>query len=132
MFGQSPVATNNYSLLPDGGLRTLNGGQFNFQVEGLLAVIVDAVPSVSVQETVSLRDVYATVKSAPLGADLQLRVYQSGMEITTLSILDGQTFSTAVNGAELPVLQALSDLTLEIVAVGTSFPGRDLTVTIRV
>ena len=132
VFGQSPVATNNYSLLPDGGLRTLNGGQFNFQIEGLLAVILDAVPSVSVQETVSLRDVYATVKSAPLGADLQLRVYQSGMEITTLSILDGQTTSAAVNGAELPVLQALSDLTLEIVAVGTSFPGRDLTVTIRV
>jgi hypothetical protein len=32
-FGQSPVGANSYASLPDGGLRTLQGGQFNFQVE---------------------------------------------------------------------------------------------------
>ena len=131
-FGLSPVATNNYSLLPDGGLRTLHSGQFNFQVEGLLAVLIDAVPSVSAQENLSIRDVYAVVKQAPLGADLQLRINHDGSEITTLTILAGQTTSTAVNGAELPVLQSLANLTLDIVTVGTDYPGRDLTVTVRV
>ena len=49
-FGQSPITTNNYSQLADRGLRTLRGGQFNFQIEGLLAIKNDAVPNVSVQE----------------------------------------------------------------------------------
>ena len=53
--------------VPDGGLRTFRGGQFNFQVEGGLAVLTNAVPTVSVQENLSIRDVYAVVKQAPAG-----------------------------------------------------------------
>ena len=49
-FGQSPSTTNNYSQLADAGLRTLHGGQFNFQVEGLLAILNNVVPAVSVQD----------------------------------------------------------------------------------
>ena len=131
-FGMSPVWTNNYSQLADGGLRTLRGGQFNFQVEGLLAVLNDAVPTVSIQENLSVRDVYASLKAAPTGADVQLRINQDGALFTTLSIVDGQVVSAPVHGAELPVLQSGSNLTLDISAVGTTFPGRDLTVTIRV
>ena len=131
-FGRSPITTNNYSQLADGGLRTLRGGQFNFQIEGLLAIKNDAVPSVSVQEDLSIRDIYAFVKGAPTGADLQLRINQGGVALATVSITDGQMTSVPLNGAELPVLQAQSNLTLDILAVGTTFPGRDLTVTIRV
>ena len=132
VFGMSPVFANNYSQLADGGLRTLRGGQFNFQVEGLLAVLNDAVPAVSVQENLSVRDIYASVKSAPTGADIQLQINQDGVLLATLSIVDGQVVSAPANGAELPVLQSGSYLTLDISAVGTTFPGRDLTVTIRV
>jgi hypothetical protein len=131
-FGQSPVGANSYASLPDGGLRTLHGGQFNFQVEGLLGAVNDAVPVVSVQQALSIRDVYAFVKEAPTGAALQLRINQDGNEVTTFSIAAGQTVSTPVSGASLPALQALANLTLDIVTVGTSYPGRDLTVTIRV
>jgi hypothetical protein len=131
-FGQSPIGTTNYSALADGGLRTMRGGQFNFQVEGLLAILDDAVPLVSVQDTLSVRDIYAAVKEAPSGAAIQLRIRQDGVELGILSIGDGQVVSTAVNGAELPVLQAGSNLRLDVVTVGTGFPGRDLTVTIRV
>ena len=132
VFGQSPITTNNYSQLADRGLRTLRGGQFNFQIEGLLAIKNDAVPNVSVQENLSIRDIYAVAKEAPAGADLQLQINQDGVALATLSMTDGQTTSVPLNGAELPVLQAQSDLTLDILAVGTTFPGRDLTVTIRV
>ncbi|MDA1312496.1 MAG: hypothetical protein O2968_04085 [Acidobacteria bacterium] len=131
-FGRSPTTTNNYSMLPDGGLRTLRGGQFNFQVEGGLAVLANAVPTVSVQEPLSIRDVYAVVKQAPVGASIDLQINQDGSPLTTLTVAAGQTNSNVVNGAELPVLQSLANLTLDIVAVGTTFPGSDLTVTIRV
>ncbi len=131
-FGISPIKTNNYSQLADGGLRTVRGGQFNFQVEGLLAILNDAVPAVSVQENLSVRDIYASVKSAPTGADAQLQINQDGVLFATLSIVDGQVVSAPVNGAELPVLQSGANLTLDIAALGTTFPGRDLTVTIRV
>jgi Putative phage tail protein len=131
-FGQSPTGSNSFAALPDGGLRTLHGGQFSFQVEGLLGIVDDAVPVVSVQEALSIRDAYAFVKEAPSGASLQLRLNQDGNEITTLSIASGQTTSTPINGAGLPALQALANLSLDITAVGTTYPSRDLTVTIRV
>ena len=131
-FGQSPIVTNNYSQVADGGLRTLHGGQFNFQVEGLLVILNDAVPAVSVQDALSIRDVYASVKQAPTGSDIQLQVNQDGVPVTSLSIADGQTVSVPINGAGLPVLQSGSDLTLDILGIGSGFQGTDLTVTIRV
>jgi hypothetical protein len=131
-FGQSPVAVNNYSQVTNFGLRTLRGGQFSFQVEGGLAVLTDVVPVVSVQEDLSIRDIYAAVKQAPEGADLQMEVRQDGSLLASLTIAADTTVSAPVNGAELPILEALSNLTLNITAVGTTFPGRDLTVTIRV
>jgi Putative phage tail protein len=131
-FGQSPVAVNNYSMVTNFGLRTLRGGQFSFQVEGGMAVLTDVVPTVSVQEDLSIRDIYASVKQAPEGADLELEIRQDGLLLAPLTIAATATVSTPVDGAELPVLQALSNLSLNITAVGTTFPGRDLTVTIRV
>jgi len=76
--------------------------------------------------------VYAVVKQAPAGAAIDLQINQDGSLLTTLTVAAGQTNSNVVNGAELPVLQSLANLTLDIVAVGTTFPGSDLTVTIRV
>ncbi len=132
VFGQSPVAVNNYSQITNFGLRTLRGGQFSFQVEGGLAVLANVLPTVSVQEDLSIRDIYTSVKQAPAGADLAMEIRQDGSLLTSLTIAAGAVISTPVSGAELPVLQALSDLTLDITSVGTTFPGRDLTVTIRV
>ena len=131
-FGRSPSTINNYSMLPDGGLRTFRGGQFNFQIEGGLGILTNATPAVSVQETLSIRDIYGFVKQAPTGADLEVRINQDGAPLATLTFAAGQTGSSLVNGAELPVLQSLANLTLDILTVGTTFPGRDLTVTIRV
>ena len=131
-FGRSPSTINNYSMLPGGGLRTFRGGQFNFQIEGGLGVLTNATPAVSVQETLSIRDIYGFAKQAPTGADLQVRINQDGAPLTTLTFTAGQTNSNLVDGADLPVLQSLANLTIDILSVGTTFPGRDLTVTIRV
>ncbi len=132
LFGQSPVGTANFTQLVGGGLRTLHGGQFSFQLEGPMGVLVDAVPLVNVPEAVSIRDVFAVVKGAPVGSDLTVRVLQDGVEVTTVTILDGQIASSSVLGVALPVLQSGSHLGLDITAVGSQFPGSDLTVTVRV
>jgi hypothetical protein len=131
-FGPSDPTINTYTQLVDGGQRTLSGGQFNFQVEGILAILDDAVPGVSVQQSFSIRDVYAEVKEVPVGAAIEVRVKQGTEIIATCSIADGETIGDGVNGAELPVLVAGSTLTLDILGVGTTYPGRDLTVTIRI
>jgi hypothetical protein len=130
-FGPSPTTINIYTQLLDGGQRTLAGGQFNFQIEGVVAILDDAVPPLSVQENFSIRDLYAEVKAAPAGAAIQVRIKQEGVEIAACTISDGEFASDAVNGAELPVLTAGATLSLDILAVGTTYPGRDLTVTIR-
>jgi hypothetical protein len=96
------VAVNNYSQITNFGLRTLRGGQFSFQVEGGLAALTDVVPTVSVQEDLSIRDIYASVKQAPAGADLEMEIRQNGSLLTALMIAADATTSTAVNGAELP------------------------------
>ncbi|MBI3667255.1 MAG: hypothetical protein HY236_13695 [Acidobacteria bacterium] len=131
-FGPSPTTVANYMGLVDGGQRTLHGGQFHFQVEGILGVLDDAAPPLSVQQSFSMRDVYAQVKTAPAGANLEVRVSQDGQEIARCTIADGQTVSPPVDGAELGVLTGGGTLALDILSVGTTYPGRDLTVTIRV
>ena len=130
--GQSPAGEALFSGLQAGGLRSLRGGQLTFQIEGVFGVLDNATPILSVQENLAIRDVYAIVKSAPLGSDVQLAIRQDGALLTQLAIANGQTQGTTVDGAGLPFLQAESQLTLDVLAVGTQYPGSDLTVTIRV
>jgi hypothetical protein len=130
--GDSPLGEAVFTGLTGGGLRSLRGGQFTLQIEGVFGVLDNATPVLSVQENLSIRDVYALVKAAPLGSDVQLAIRQDGALLTTLTIPAGQTQSPPVDGATLPSLQEESHLTLDIVAVGSQYPGGDLTVTIRV
>jgi hypothetical protein len=117
------------------GLRTLSGGQISIQVEGHLAIQTGAAPEVVIEEGHSVRDIFATVRDAPTGADIELRLNVNGVEYCTLTIPVGETITPGpVNGFNLPPLEAMDKLSLDIVSVGyTSMttPGRDLTVTIR-
>jgi hypothetical protein len=131
-FGPSPVTINNYTRLTDNGLRTLAGGQFNFQVGGILGILTDAAPAISVQQSFSIKDVSATAKSGPLGAALQVQVRQGTQVIAQCTIPSGSAVSNTIDGAEIGVLPVQATLALDILAVGTTYPGRDLTVTIRI
>src|SRR5262249_34018160 len=115
-FGPGGTTVNNYTQLVDGGQRTLYGGQFKFPVEGMLGILDDAAPVLSVQQSFSIRDVYAAVKSAPVGAALQVQVRQGTQVIAVCTIADGATTSSTVDGAELPVLAAGATLSLDILA----------------
>ena len=131
-LGNSPVAHTAFTGLAGGGLRSHRGGQLTFQIEGVFGVLDDATPVLSVQENLSIRDVFAVVKNAPSGAAIGLAIRQDGNLITTLTIADGATQSAPVSGVALPYLVSGASLTLDITAVGTLYPGSDLTVTIRV
>ena len=116
------------------GLRTMYGGQVSLQVDGYLAIQNNATPPLYVDRKYSIRDVRGVVRDAVTGGDVLLRVKQNGVELCLLTIADGETVSDVVNGQDLGILDAGAELTIDILTVPqmlNSFPGRDLTVTIR-
>jgi hypothetical protein len=115
-------------------LRTLSGGQIALQVDGYLAVQTDATPPFTVESSHAVRDIFATVREAPQGGPIQLRVRQNSTTYCTLTIPTGATVSSSVGGFGLPPLASGNQVSLDIVSVpgaANTLPGRDLTVTIR-
>ncbi len=131
-IGNSPRGFANQSELADFGMRSLRGGQFEFQIEGVLGALDDASPPLIVQEDLSIRDILAIVKQPPTGADLVLEIRQDGALIATVTIPNGQGEAIPIPGRELPTLAESSRLTLNILGVGSTYPGSDLSVAIRV
>ncbi|MBI3679005.1 MAG: hypothetical protein HY235_01135 [Acidobacteria bacterium] len=132
--GSSPVKKQSFTATSDAGLRTLSGGQFSIQVEGYLAIQTSAAPPLIVEDAHSVRDIFATMKEAPIGAPVQIEVKQNGAVYASLTIAAGATVSNVVGGFDLPPLIGQALVTLDIVSVGQAAgttPGRDLTVTIR-
>ncbi|HZT34218.1 MAG TPA: phage tail protein [Bryobacteraceae bacterium] len=128
--GNSGTAATALTGNVDYGLRTLSGGQFSFQVQGFLAVDLAAAPDVVVEAAHAVRDVYAVVKQAP-DAPVVIRLQQDGSDYCTLTIPAGGMVSNTVDGLTLPPLSAGARLSLAIDAVGTTQPGADLTVVMR-
>jgi hypothetical protein len=123
--------------IPDGGMRTLSGGQFSIQVAGVLATQQNAAPSLSVEASHAVRDVWATVNQAPQGYDVAIDVLQNGSKYCSLTIPSTQLTSNLIDGVSLPPLMVGSALTLNVTLnlvnppPASIVPGRDLTVTIR-
>ncbi|MGD0616583.1 MAG: phage tail protein [Bryobacteraceae bacterium] len=134
-IGNGPVQNACYTSMTDEGLRTLSGGQFCFQVAGVVAVQNDAAPKVTVDTARSIGEVLATVNVAPSGGDLVVAVTQNETALCQVTIPNGSTVSNAVDGFGLPVLVAGATLNIDIVSVASgtdSMPGQDLTVTVTV
>jgi hypothetical protein len=138
-FGDSPAAVDSFlGLSSDGsepgwlpGLRTNQGGQFTFQVDGVLFVESAVAAPLSVHAAVSVRDVYAVVGTAPTGTPVTLLLRRNAAPYTTITIAAGQTVSGAVSGASLAPLQAGDLLTFDLTGIGSSTPGQDLTLIVR-
>jgi hypothetical protein len=130
-FGSSPTTVGTYTQLTDNGQRTLRGGQLDLQVDGVVGIQSDAVPQITIAQSTSVRDVYATVEQAPSGADLSAVIKTNGGAWATITILDGHTISNPFDAAEIPPLAADSVVSLDITGVGTTFPGQRLVVSIR-
>ncbi len=129
-FGNSPIGAIALTNNDDHGLRTLSGGQYTIQVGGYLAVDQSAAPPLVVDASHSVRDVFAVMGTAA-DATVKCQLNVNGGTYCTLMIPAGQLTSNVVSGLVLPPLVAQSQITLSVVLVGTTFPGADLTVLIR-
>ncbi len=132
--GNSSVAAESFTSSTDLGLRSLWGGQLTIQVEGPLAIQTNAAPPLAVENTCSVRDVYAVVQDAPSGAPVAMQVTQNGQVYCELTIPMGATISNVVDGFALGPLQAQALIGLDITSVvqtSNTTPGVNLTVMIR-
>jgi hypothetical protein len=137
-FGSSQAKQQCYTTEPDGGLRTLSGGQFSMQVSGYLATEQNAAPPLIVEATHAVRDIRATLGQPAAGYDVNIDILQNGTEYCQLTIASGSTTSSPLpsSGVNLSPLQEGASLTMNISLAmqgssGSVSPGRDLTVTIR-
>lgn len=133
-FGNGLVGYAPFGGVTDHGLRTLSGGQISIQVEGYLAIQNNAAPALVMDRSHAARDIFAVVREAPDGGDVELAVRQDGVTYCTLTIPDGDTISNVVSGFGLPPLGGDARLYVDVIAVPgdpNTLPGRDLTVTIR-
>jgi hypothetical protein len=130
-LGDGPATTNLYTGTIDSGLRTLAGGQFSFQINGYLAIQTGAAPIVIVDADRSVRDMYAVVRTPPAGAAIGLQINRNGAPYAALQIGIGAIISGVAGGFGLPALRASDQLSLDITGVGTTIPGSDLTLILR-
>jgi hypothetical protein len=134
--GNSPVRSIGLTGTVDNGLRTLSGRQINLTVEGVVAVESNAVPPATLPQASSIRDLYATVGQPPTGSPLTCVVRLNRTAIGALTIPAGQIVSNAIDMTTNPsveglVIQTEQPVTLDVTAVGSSYPGKRLMVTIR-
>ncbi len=149
-FGDSQANQISYTTNPDGGLRTLSGGQFSLQVSGYLATQQNAAPPLILdKEDHAVRDIRATVSQMPVGYAISVDILQNSTFYCNVTIWPGNTESgpAPVNGVNqipwpldgvaLGPLPGSATLTMNVslqptgAPAASMSPGRDLTVTIR-
>jgi hypothetical protein len=101
-------------------------GEMKISIPGTLAIGSNLGPAAFYTSTVSLQNgVTCMVKQAPVGANLIIQVYAGTTLLFTVTIAAGSTSGSATGtpsiGPETPVI-------INLTAVGTTFPGSDLTV----
>ena len=103
---------------------------FTLPVSGTLCIQSDAAPALYLNSDFTAGSVKAYVKSAPVGADLVFTIYAGANAWMTLTIPNGSTsvVATAAQVNAAAVIPANTNIRLAITAVGTTFPGADLSV----
>jgi|GEM_PF-6611019 len=101
-------------------------------LSGILAIQSDVAPRIALPAARTVSELIAIVKQAPTGGALTLRVRTllGGVttDFATLSIPDGSLRATVTSPGSLP---ADADVLLDIQGVGLTYPGRDLSVLLR-
>lgn len=131
VLGDGAVTSSTFTNSVDSGLRTMAGGQYSFQVSGYLAIQSSAAPVVIVDADRSVLDMFALVGTAPQGSPVTLQINRNNSLYATLICNSGSTTSNVVSGFGLPALRSGDQLTLSIGGVGSTIPGSDLSVILR-
>jgi hypothetical protein len=130
-LGDGVITANVYTGTNDCGLRTLAGGQFSFQISGYLAIQTNAAPIIIVDTDRAVRDIYGILSAPPMGAAILLQINCNGAPYAAVQFADGSTVSDIVDGFGMSPLRAGDQLSLNIGGVGTTVPGSDLTLIVR-
>lgn len=133
--GDGPATGQSYAMLLEGGLRTMSGGQYTIQYDGVPAVMSSMAPPLVVDARTAVRDVRARMSVAPMGEPVLARLMVNGAPYCDLTVAAGSRSSDVVSGWGRTPWKDGDELRVDIVSVGTSGgsdPGRDLTVTVRV
>ena len=101
-----------------------------FQMQGTLGIESNAAQPLYLNRAVTAGDVKAYLQDAPTGSGLTFVIYVGGAAWLTLTIPAGQTSieATPTQIAALTAIPANTAVTVGITAVGTTFPGADLSV----
>ncbi len=132
--GHGPTGALAFTMTAQGGLRTMSGGQYSLQWEGDLAVTGSIAPELVVEATRVVLDVRARLGVAPIMEPVEVRVLVNENVYATLQVPPGSRNSAALSGFGKPALKEGDRVRAQIASVGTSggsYPGRDLTVTMR-
>jgi hypothetical protein len=103
--------------------------QIILSVPGTLGVLSNAAPLVTLPATATPREVLALVKKAPQGANLTANIRVGGTQWLSFTIAPLQTSVDITSGLTQILLN--SPITVDLVSVGTVFPGSDLSVIFR-
>lgn len=130
--GNSLSSDQAYTNTLDRGLRTLSGGQYSLQLSGPLAVQDAATPETILDADHVIGDARAFLSEASAGTGVTVRLNANAVELCTLQFAAGALVSNNVRGAMLPVLRQGDRLTVDVVDIGTTLPGSDLTIVVSV
>lgn len=131
--GSSPPGRACYTGMPGGGLVTELGRRFVIQQSGLLALQSSIAPPLGVDADYVVREVEALVSEAAVGGSIEAVVQADRQEWLRMVIHDGATRAT-IRQQGL-ILTAGSVVTVDVQGVpqgAATWPGRDLTISIRV
>lgn len=108
---------------------TSGGGLLVLAVPGTLSIRSSAAPLVSFTFVRSTSRVTALLKRAAIGGEVTVRLKVAGTEIAALTVPAGATTATT---AVVRAIAADAVVEVDITAVGSTFPGADLTLLISI
>lgn len=113
-------------------MRTLSGGQYSIQIAGPLAVETGAAPDIVLETDHVIGDITAYLGTAASDSGIKIQVNVNDVAVCTLQIDAGYVASNTVRGADMAALRRGDRLSVDILAIGSTLTGTDLTVVVRI
>ncbi len=111
---------------------TASGRELILTVPGTLGIQTNAAPLVSLPDSITPGGgIVAMLKQPPQGASVKFKLQVGGADYTAVELPAGSSLPVLISGALGGVIAANALVTLNIIQVGTTFPGADLSVLVR-
>lgn len=108
--------------------------QVDLEIDGVLAIGSDQAPAQTLPDLGTVAEIWASVQGPPVGASIVANINLDGALLSTVTLLPASVANEPVSQivlASIAQIPANTPLTLDLTAVGTTFPGQRLTVTLR-